>query len=78
MSYDTQKHKLNESVQNEANVKNKEDALDYITTNDHPEHVLKMNRIIHLIQNYNFTFGTVNIPFDSRVIILENNSGIEG
>jgi len=69
MTYDSQKHKLEKLNTKENSNSNNIDVLKKLEQNEHPEHVLKTAKIIPLIQKYNFTFGIVTTPFDSRVTV---------
>jgi hypothetical protein len=70
MKYDTNKRKLFSVDQNEnQNLFNGENLIksDLI---EKPENVTKKIQVINLIKKYNFTFGIVSTPFDSRVKVI--------
>jgi hypothetical protein len=71
MKYETPKRKLLTSVESSNKNGYDADALNKMDMVEKPENVLKTARVIHLIKGYNFTFGIVSVPFDSRVTVIK-------
>ena len=70
MSFETEKNKVESVFNNDKTQSDDINALNKLTVINNPENVIKNIQVIHLIQNYNFTFGVVSVPFDSRITIL--------
>lgn len=70
MSFETERRKLNGITQDENKNTIDGNQLRHQELRNKPETITKITRVIHLIQGYNFTFGKVAIPFDSRVTVI--------
>lgn len=78
MKYDGSKRKLSESFVRENQNTADGEQLKKTDLAAKPEHVLKVAKVISLIKKYNFTFGVVSEPFDSRVIIISGGPAETG
>jgi hypothetical protein len=71
MRYDGSKRKLDESFQRENQNTADGEQLKKLDLAEHPENVMKAAKVVQLIKKYNFTFGIVSTPFDSRVTVIK-------
>lgn len=68
--FESQKRKITTLKQNSKTQETNTDRVKKYTLNAQPQDVVIVPKIIRLIENYNFTFGIVDTPFDSRITIL--------